>query len=207
MILARLFGACRRFGAVLGYRIPAMARIGPITRRLETVRHRLGFGLLFLVYLSLLWGTLDWWQIWLGTGYLYPLSWLAARFLDFIGLPTTLDPSLLSRGTCALLMERAVFHVTYDCAGLFALFVYAAAVLAHPATAAWRVLGVLAGAGALFVYGVLRLVILALVGHLAPSWLSFLHLYLLVLMNVGFVVFLWATWVGRAQPSVREATR
>jgi exosortase/archaeosortase family protein len=170
------------------------------------VRPRWGFGLLFLVYLGLLWSTLGW-QTWLGTGYLYPLSWLAARLLGFIGVPVTFDPSLLSRGTCALLMDRVIFHVTYDCAGFFALLVYVAAVLAYPATTAWRAAGILAGTGALFAYGVLRLVILALVGHLAPSWLSFLHLYLLVLMNVGFVIFLWAIWVDRAKPSVREVAR
>lgn len=189
-------------------RLRRIGRItGPVVRRFETARQRLGFGLLFLAYLALLWGTLGWWQTWLGIGYLYPLSWAATRLLDLLGVSAILDPSLLSRGTCILVMERAVFHVTYDCAGLFALFVYVAAVLAHPAAVTWRAAGIIAGASALFAYGVLRLVALALVGHLAPAWLSFLHLYLLVLMNVGFVVFLWATWVARARPVSREAAR
>ncbi|MFH1566749.1 MAG: hypothetical protein ABIL09_02040 [Gemmatimonadota bacterium] len=168
------------------------------TQRLAGVWRRASFGLLFLAYLALLGLTRDWWQAWLGAGYLYPLSWGAARLLPLLGVPAVLDASLLDTGICALVMERVVFQVTYDCAGIFALCVYVAAVLAHPATAAWRAAGILAGGVGLFGYGLVRVVVLALVGHLVPGWLDFLHVYLLVLMNVGFVVFLWASWVGRA---------
>ena len=164
----------------------------------DDLRSRLTFGGLFAGYLGLFSLALAAGRPWFGNGYLYPLSWAAAHVLRLMGIPTELDQSLLGMGTCVLTMERLVFEVTCDCGGVFALLVYVAAVLAHPTTGCWRATGIAAGTAALFGYAVARLVALALIGHLLPGWLDFLHSYLLVLMNVGFVLFLWISWMSRA---------
>ncbi|MFH1568200.1 MAG: hypothetical protein ABIL09_09400, partial [Gemmatimonadota bacterium] len=123
------------------------------------------------------------------------------------GVAAALDTSPLPAGYCVLSMERSLFHVTWECTGIFALFVYLAAVLAHPAPAARRARAALLGVPALFAYGVARLVALGLIGHLAPAWTHFCHVYLLVFMNVGFVLYLWSTCVGDAATGRVEGRR
>jgi hypothetical protein len=39
-------------------------------------------------------------------------------------------------------------------------------------------------------------VVLAVIAMVAPQWMRFLHVYLLVLVNAGFLLWLWATWVN-----------
>lgn len=168
-------------------------------------RSRLGFCALFTTYVVALAFAFDHWQAGIGPLYLYPVSRAAGAVLDAIGIAALLDAGQLAGGLCILTMERAVFHVTYECTGITALIIYLAAVLAHPASATQRIAGALLGAGALFAYSVLRLVVLGVVARLAPDHIQFFHVYLLVLMNVGFMLFLWASWVRRA--TARQAPR
>ena len=52
------------------------------------------------------------------------------------------------------------------------------------------------GVPTFFCYSVARLVVLAVIAMVAPQWMRFLHVYLLVLVNAGFLLWLWATWVN-----------
>jgi hypothetical protein len=53
------------------------------------------------------------------------------------------------------------------------------------------------GIPAFFAYGVIRVLGLGIIGHLMPSWVSFFHIYLMGLLNLGFLIYLWAFWVNR----------
>jgi hypothetical protein len=39
--------------------------------------------------------------------------------------------------------------------------------------------------------------LLALAAEWVPEWTQFLHVYLLVIVNAGFLLWLWAVWVNR----------
>ena len=131
-----------------------------------------------------------------GYTYLYPVSQAVAILLDLIGVPTALY-TYLDQGFCALQMERTLFHVEYECSGVFSLCIYLGAVVIYSATWSAKMWGILLGIPAFFVYSVLRLVMLGLVGHLVPTWLEFFHIYLMVVLNLGFMFFLWTFWVNR----------
>jgi exosortase/archaeosortase family protein len=178
--------------------------MGMKNRRETTMRgktaalgQRLGFCAVFLGCLALLALTFDRCELLFGYLYLYPMSQVAKLLLCLVGVPTTLDSSPLDLGICVLTMERIVFHVKEECTGLYALFVYLAALAAYPATVARKLQGVLVGVPAFFAYSSLRLVLLGLIAEVAPDWVRFFHVYLLVLTNVGFMLYLLASWASR----------
>jgi len=130
-----------------------------------------------------------------GYTYLYPLSLSVAALLDLVGVPTVLA-LYLDQGFCELQMERNVFLVEYECAGVFPLCIYLGTVGVYSATLEAKVRGVVLGIPSFFAYAVVRLLGLGLIGHLAPSWLEFFHVYLMVALNLGFLFFLWFFWVN-----------
>ena len=166
-----------------------------------------GFCVVFVGCVGLLSLGFSYWESALRLLYLYPVSLSAATLLDFFGVQTTLDTASLAEGFCALVMEDVVFHVTHECAGIFALFIYLAAVCAYPARASHKVRGVLFGIPLFFVYASCRLTLLGLIAQAMPTWLQFFHVYLLVILNLGFTMFLWATWVRRGSLLAEDCRR
>lgn len=130
----------------------------------------------------------------IGYVYLYPISLTAATLLKAVGVPTALY-LYLDQGFCALQMQRHLFHVEYECTGVFSLCIYLATVGVYPTTWTARLWGFVVGVPAFFAYSALRLLGLGVVGHLVPAWIDFFHIYLMVLLNLGFLLFLWAFWV------------
>lgn len=163
---------------------------------LRTQRPRLRFGLLFALCLGLMALCFWQWQSVFARGFMYPVSAAAVWALNLIGVSVRLDASSLSLGFCLLTMEKVSFRVIFECTGLFALFILLAAIFAYPASLRQKGWGTLLGIAAFFLYGSARLVLLGVVGHLAPGWLPLFHLYLMVLLNLGFMVFLWLYWIG-----------
>jgi len=128
--------------------------------------------------------------------YLWPLSFVAATLLDLCGVPTIMF-SYIEEGFCALQMQRHLFHVEYDCTGVFWLCIYLTTILIYSTTWQAKIRGFLFGIPAFFAYGVIRVLGLGIIGHLMPSWVSFFHIYLMGLLNLGFLIYLWAFWVNR----------
>jgi len=153
------------------------------------------FLLLFGVSVGLLALAFSRWQSFFDTAYLYPVSWTAANLLDLLGIGTRLDASSLSVGFCLLIFDETTFRVIHECTGLFACLVLLAALAAYPAPVRHKLLGLLLGLPAFFAYSALRLVVLGIIAHFQPAWIRFFHLYLMVLLNFGFMVFAWASWV------------
>lgn len=153
------------------------------------------FLLLFAASVGLLALAFSHWQPLFDVAYLYPVSWTAATLLDLLGIGARLDASSLSVGFCLLIFDEITFRVIHECTGLFACLIFLAALCAYPASVRQKLLGLLLGLPAFFVYSALRLVVLGLVAHFQPDWIRFFHLYLMVLLNVGFMVFVWAAWV------------
>ena len=129
--------------------------------------------------------------------YLLPISWLAAAVLNALGLQASIDTAGLVGGFCMLETEFTMLRVEFECTGLFSLFVYLGAVVAYPASFGRRAIGVAVGLPAFIAYSVSRLTVIGIIDHLAPWWLNWFHIYLMVLLNLGFFLFLWSVWVNR----------
>lgn len=162
-------------------------------------RRQTHFCLGFLLCLGLLEGSFKQWQPLFGKAYLYPISAATAGLLKLVGVPVQLDASHISAGFCTLALAQVKLQIIFECTGLFSLFILAAAIAAYPTSLAHKGWGLLLGTAAFFLYSTLRLVVLSLVVHLAPGWILLFHLYLMVLLNLGFMVFLWLSWIARIE--------
>ncbi len=161
----------------------------------DNPRRRLGFCLLFGLWAVVTAFTLDRWDAMLSLPYMAAISWVAAAVLNLLGLSVTLGG--VAGSFTILSMDHIVFNVTRECTGVYALGLYVAAVLSYPATLSQRLLALSWGLPAFFLYSITRLVLLAFVARSAPEWTQFLHVYLLVIVNAGFLLWLWAVWVNR----------
>lgn len=128
--------------------------------------------------------------------YLFPISWTAAWLLQQLGIAARLDATFLSQGFCLLILERLTLRVIHECSGIFAFFLFLAALFAYPARIQQKLWGLGWGLAAFLLYGSLRLIALGLIAHFHPAWIPFFHLYLMVLLNLGFLLFVWVSWVN-----------
>ena len=86
------------------------------------------------------------------------------------------------------------------------LFMCLAAVLAYPASLVDKVKGVVLVLPAFIVYSTLRLTIMGLVARFAPAQIELFHVYIMVLVNIGFVLLLWMYWVREVVAIERRQT-
>jgi exosortase/archaeosortase family protein len=165
---------------------------------IDIIGRRGRFLLLFVAGIASLALIFSQWQPFFDRAYLYPVSWTATSLLDLIGIGTRLDADPLPLGFCLMIFETSTFRVIHECTGIFALLIFAAALFAYPAPIKQKLRGLLLGLPAFFAYSALRLVVLGLVAHFQPTWIHFFHLYLMVLLNLGFLIFIWSIWVKGA---------
>lgn len=98
-------------------------------------------------------------------------------------------------------------RVANGCSGVEAVILLTAAMLAFPATARARLVGVLLGGALLLGVNVLRVLSLLYVGVHRPDWFDFIHLHLwdlLILLDSVLLFVLWVRWSGappRAAPA------
>lgn len=165
---------------------------------IDIIGRRGRFLLLFVAGVASLALIFSRWQPFFDRAYLYPVSWTATSLLDLIGIDARLDAAPLPLGFCLMVFEASTFRVIHECTGIFALLLFTAALFAYPAPMKLKFRGLLLGLPTFFAYSALRLVILGIVAHFQPEWIHFFHLYLMVLLNLGFLIFLWSTWVKGA---------
>jgi exosortase/archaeosortase family protein len=157
----------------------------------------LRFCLLFLLFLSLLALLFENSQTFFAFAYMYPVSALAAFLLNLLGIAADLDTSTLLSGFCDLVLGGVAYRIIHECTGLFALLTFLALVFAYPAAQFQKVQGVLLGLPAFYAYSALRLVVLGMVAQWQPAWVETFHLYMMVLVNLGFTLFVWMSWIDR----------
>jgi len=105
----------------------------------------------------------------------------------------------------SIVLGSVAFTIANDCTPLAATVGLWAAMLAFRASARWKLFGLVAGAAALWVYNLVR--ILALLPMMARRWSLFpvIHLYLwqtLTLAAVGAIFVTWHRW----RPATGEPT-
>ena len=168
----------------------------------------LRFCLLFAAWLVAMALGFEWLRPYLVHVYMHPLSYAAVWLLEVLGMDARLGLLHLSAGMCELAVDDVVYQVTFECTGIFALFMCLAAVLAYPASFSSKTRGIALVVPAFVLYSVARLCIMGMVAHFAPTQIELFHVYVMVLVNIGFVLLLWLYWVrevvvvapGRAGP-------
>jgi len=105
---------------------------------------------------------------------------------------------------------RTGFAVTIEagCNGVEACIILIAAMLAWPASARERVIGITIGVASVQALNLLRIITLYYLGKWNPHWFEWAHLYLwqaLIMLDVLIVWLLWLRWLGRSTASNAHA--
>jgi flagellar biosynthesis protein FliR len=56
---------------------------------------------------------------------------------------------------------------------------------------------------AFIVYSTLRLLVMGMVARFAPAQIELFHVYIMVLVNIGFVMLVWMYWLKEVVLSAR----
>jgi archaeosortase B (VPXXXP-CTERM-specific) len=99
-----------------------------------------------------------------------------------------------STGTAVYFGHFAVQIIT-ECTGLFEMVIYAACVLAFPTSWRKKGLGLLLGIPAIYVFNLLRIVCLLVVGRYANSMFDFFHLYFWQATLIIMITSVWLLWI------------
>ena len=93
--------------------------------------------------------------------------------------------------------------IVSDCTPMMPIAALWIAMLAFPAPWPWRAGGMLAGAGLLWIYNLLRIFALVPVMRYRPQWFDFIHIYLWQTVTLLVVFALFMLWL-RTQRGARE---
>ena len=151
------------------------------------------FGLLFLGCTGLFFLLFDRYQAFVTLFYVKPISDAASGLLHGIGIRSDVITDL-GTGVCSLQMNQVSYRITQGCTGLFTCALYVACILAYPISAGKKLVGLVIGFPAFFVFGVLRVVIMAVVAAVRPSHIEIFHVYIMAIANLGFAMFVWIYW-------------
>ena len=138
-----------------------------------------------------------WRTVWVDL-FMVPVTSSAVLVLNFLGLQAQLNGLDATTGVCQLVLENVIYRVSFECTGIFALFLCLASVLAYPTRLTHRIKGLGLVIPAFLCYSTFRLVTLGVVAHHAPQHIELFHLYVMVLVNIGFVLTIWMYWVRSA---------
>jgi len=84
-------------------------------------------------------------------------------------------------------------EIVDECTGLLEMVIYCAAVLAFGTTIRNKVLGLLFGVPAIFVFNILRIIVLLLAGAYSRELFDFMHLYF---WQATLIIMIAAVWIG-----------
>ena len=86
-------------------------------------------------------------------------------------------------------------QIVADCSALMPIVVLWAAMVAFPASPLWKVAGCAIVAGVLWVFNILRILLIAFVVAREPGLFDLLHVYLWQTVTLILVATLFATWI------------
>ena len=135
-------------------------------------------------------------QEFVGLGYVRSVSYAASFLLHGIGIHSEAIMDLQA-GACTLLLEQATYTITQGCTGLFTCALFVSGILSYPVAWRMKLIGLLIGIPSFFTFGILRIVIMAIVAVIQPSRVEVFHVYIMAIANLGFAVFVWVYWFNK----------
>ena len=84
-----------------------------------------------------------------------------------------------------------------ECTGIYEVLIFTAAVLAFPTTWAKRAIGLGMGIPLLYLFNVVRIAVLMIVGEYAPTWFDFMHLYFWQGTLILMITSVWLLWITK----------
>ena len=86
-------------------------------------------------------------------------------------------------------------HIIEECTGIYEVLIFAAAVFAFPTMWPKKWVGLGLGIPILYVFNVLRIAVLMLVGKYLPEYFDFMHLYFWQATLILMITSVWLLWI------------
>lgn len=86
-------------------------------------------------------------------------------------------------------------HIIEECTGVYEVLIFAAAVLAFPTIWSKKGVGLGLGVPLLYLFNVIRIAILILVGNYYPQYFDFMHLYFWQATLILMITSVWLLWI------------
>ena len=149
------------------------------------------FVALFLIYLGLV-------------SVLYPLftasfsgviRWLidATAYVEYLLLrPFTSEVSYAGH---LVVFQGFSVKIIVECTGIFEIMIFSAAVLAFPTSIRKKAIGLFLGAPLLYLFNVVRIIVLILVGRYWFSIFDFMHIYFWQATLILMITSVWLLWI------------
>ena len=115
-------------------------------------------------------------------------AWLEWAALAPFSEEASLDGNLVHLGSFAV-------RIIEECTGVFEVIIFVAAVLAFPTTWQKRAIGLGMGIPLLYLFNVLRILVLILVGRYWPSIFEFMHIYFWQATLILMITSVWLLWI------------
>jgi exosortase H (IPTLxxWG-CTERM-specific) len=98
-------------------------------------------------------------------------------------------------------------RIIEECTGAFEAIIFLAAVLAFPTTWAKKAIGLALGIPLLYVFNVVRILVLLLVGRYRPDVFEFMHLYFWQATLILMITSVWLLWIFKVVRRGEETPR
>jgi len=151
--------------------------------------------LIFIVILILFTVTFDSLSFIYSPIVLYPISYGGFLVLKVIGIPVIFDGPFGEPGFFEYQLPYTVLQITFGCAGIFALFILLAGIIAFPCLLKLKCIGIILSIPCFYMYSIFRLVFIGIIGYLFPSLLNFVHSYFMEIINIVFIMFVYIIWI------------
>ena len=126
---------------------------------------------------------------------LLPISYTAYFILKVLSIPAVIYGPLGMPGYYEYHLPQAVLQVTFGCTGIFVLFILLAGIIAFPSSLKSKLVGLTISLPSFFVYSIVRLVIMGIIGNSFPAKLDFIHSYLMEVTNIIFILLVYIIWI------------
>lgn len=115
--------------------------------------------------------------------------------------------AFVTGGTLSLFLDGVTYsgrYVSYEgfpveiideCTGLFEMLIYLAAVLSFSTTIKKKLIGAAIGVPAIYVFNIVRIAVLLLIGAESQAAFEFMHLYLWQITLIIMIATVWVGWL------------
>lgn len=124
-----------------------------------------------------------------------------AAILNLFGLTT------VTHGPSLTIESAFSFSIIYQCAGIFGMMIYTAAVIAFPSTIKEKSIGLLIGIPGLYVVNTVRMTALGIIGLYWRDLFDWFHEWMWQGIFIIFVIFFWLVWKEKFVHSDTQAPR
>ena len=120
--------------------------------------------------------------------FIHLTAYLDYWLVDSFGSNVVLDGKIVRYGGFTV-------KIVDECTGIYEMLIFSAAVLAFPTSPRNKVLGLLLGNPAIYVFNVARIAVLIVVGRFEPGIFDFMHVYFMQATMIVMITSVWLGWI------------